>query len=251
MGGRVGAARVGSGSFRGLSRALGVLVGAAVLATAVPAPTAAVAASAAREREPVVWVAPAEVNREPVGVVPAGAWRFGGQDAPRPMPVPPPVVGAGRWGTAAPVRAVASMAADDSVPAPGLGVQGHYGFEQFPLDESMSLAVNLGNGNLLVRGSDVSVNGPGVGLELSRFYNGLSSRTGAFGPRWSLSAGHDVGLELSSTSAVFRGPSGFRAVFARNTDGSYTRPSGLNADLVQAADSTFTLKRPRLAAAPV
>lgn len=111
--------------------------------------------------------------------------------------------------TAAGLNATAVAAPpDDQIAAPGLGVQGHYRMEQFPLSESMTAAVNVANGNLVVRSTDVSINGPGLGLALDRFYNGLSSRTGALGPQWSVPGGHDIGLEVTATEVVFRAPSG-------------------------------------------
>ncbi|WP_293780169.1 RHS repeat-associated core domain-containing protein, partial [uncultured Aeromicrobium sp.] len=92
------------------------------------------------------------------------------------------------------------------------------------------MAVNLGNGNLALRATDVTINGPGLGLSLERFYNGLSERAGAYGPRWSISAAADVGLEVGPGSVVFRAPSGFRARFTDDGNG-WEPPAGLQADL--------------------
>ena len=45
----------------------------------------------------------------------------------------------------------------------GLGVQGHYGMEEFKIREGLSVAVNVANGNLVVRSTDLKFNGPGIG----------------------------------------------------------------------------------------
>lgn len=49
--------------------------------------------------------------------------------------------------------------------------------------------MNVANGNLVVRSTDLKFNGPGIGTSWDRFYNGLATRTGAFGGKWSLSGG--------------------------------------------------------------
>ncbi|WP_079576614.1 DUF6531 domain-containing protein [Krasilnikoviella flava] len=61
--------------------------------------------------------------------------------------------------------------------------------------------MDLGNGNLVVRGADLALNGPGIELAFDRFYNGLSSREDAFGTAWSMSVGQDVGLEIDPLRA--------------------------------------------------
>ena len=96
--------------------------------------------------------------------------------------------------------------------------------------------------------------GPGIGMNLERFYNGLSSRAGAYGPKWSISVGVDVGLKvgtgtgtggngIATGTVVFRAPSGFRAKFTAvsGSTTAFTAPSGLNADLVKNADGTYTV----------
>ncbi|TSD62229.1 DUF6531 domain-containing protein [Aeromicrobium piscarium] len=163
--------------------------------------------------EPEVWEAPAEVNRTPVGGEPDAAWSYVPADD----------------GESSQQRRQAA-AIDDAVAAPGLGVQEHYGFEEFAIDDRQSIAVNLGNGNLVVRATDVTINGPEIGLSLERFYNGLSERPGAHGPRWAMSSATDVGLEVGPSSIVFRAPSGFRARFSEDGDG-WAPPAGLQADL--------------------
>ncbi len=178
----------------------------------------AVAEPGGGERPGSVWEAPAEVNREPVGEIPEGDWSadLAAEEIADDEAEPRTLMSAG----------------DDEVAAPGLGVQEHYGFEEFGLDDIHTAAVNLGNGNLVVRAEDLAINGPGSGLSLDRFYNGLSQRFGGYGPKWSISTAHDIGLEVGPTMVVFRAPSGFRAHFAE-ADGGWQTPPGLQADLAQ------------------
>ncbi|WP_141397154.1 hypothetical protein [Mobilicoccus massiliensis] len=101
--------------------------------------------------------------------------------------------------------------------------------------------MNLPNGNLEVRDTDLKINAPGVATRSDGFYNGLSARTGTFGSRWSMAGGQDVGLEITSSKVSFRGPSGFRAAFT-GSGSSWTAPSGLNATLTKDADGTSKVK---------
>ncbi|MBD5788380.1 RHS repeat-associated core domain-containing protein [Cellulosimicrobium terreum] len=176
------------------------------------------------------WEPPAEVNRTSQGADARGVWQFADSGD-----------GSTKTERSASSGRSATAAADDSVPAPGLGVRDFYKFVEFALTERDTAAVNLGNGNLVVRGADTAVNGPGIGLALDRFYNGLSAREGGFGKAWSLGAGQDVGLEIAATTVVFRAPSGFRATFTQGSGGSWTAPSGLNADLAKLSDGRWTL----------
>lgn len=117
-------------------------------------------------------------------------------------------------------------------------MQSHYAFEEYPITERLSAAVNLANGNLVIHAQDVAINGPEIGLGLSRFYNSHSLRAGAFGTGWSITGGQDVGLEVGPSSVVFRAPSGFRATFTEE-DGEWVGPSGLNADLEQTGNGQW------------
>jgi len=187
------------------------------------------------------WSAPGQVRRGAVGMVPppSARWTYegsgdglesvvqatGGRAAPH---------------VAAPER-VAAVDPDEAVAAPGLGVQGHYGMEEFKIREGLSVAVNVANGNLVVRSTDLKFNGPGIGTSWDRFYNGLATRTGAFGGKWSLSGGHDVGLEVGTSTVVFRGPSGFRATFT-GSGSTWTAPTGVNAKLIKNADGSWSVR---------
>lgn len=173
-----------------------------------------------------MWQAPQEVNRTPVGGQPSGQWSYAGTQP-------------DGLDTAAPDGTSAAQDAD--VAAPGLGAQDFYGFEEFEVLGADSLAVNLANGNLVVRSEDLAINGPGIGLSIERFYNSLAQRSGALGAGWSLTAGQDVGLEIEEEEEVtFRAPSGFRATFALDGE-EWIAPSGLNAELEATAEGQWEL----------
>ncbi|WP_286966270.1 DUF6531 domain-containing protein, partial [Arsenicicoccus sp. UBA6765] len=159
------------------------------------------------------WSAPGQVRRGAVGMVPppSARWTYEGSGDGTEVAVQA-TGGRAAPHVVAPERFVA-VDPDEAVAAPGLGVQAHYGMEEFKVREGLSVAVNVANGNLVVRSTDLKFNGPGIGTSWDRFYNGLATRTGAFGGKWSLSGGHDVGLEVGTSTVVFRGPSGFRATF--------------------------------------
>lgn len=130
---------------------------------------------------------------------------------------------------------------DNNVPAPGLGIKSSYQLQDFTIRDGLGLAVNLGNGNLVVRGTDLSNNSPGQAVVNDRFYNSLSGRSGAFGKRWSLSGGHDVGLEIGSTGIVFRGQSGLRAKFNVLASGGSQYVASIKAELKRNTDGTYKL----------
>ncbi|WP_420174907.1 RHS repeat-associated core domain-containing protein [Luteococcus sp. OSA5] len=178
------------------------------------------------------WRAPgkAKLNRVPRGKAPdkSKRWRY--------------IVDREGQAAAASSRVAdaAVSSVDAGVAAPGLGVQGFYGMQEFGVRDGLSVGVNLGNGNLVVRAQDLANNAPGAVISNDRFYNSLSSRTGGFGQRWGLAGGHDVGLEIGASQIVFRGQSGFRAVFT-GSGTSWTAPAGLNAKLTKNVDGSFTL----------
>lgn len=138
------------------------------------------------------------------------------------------------------MTAAAVSSVDATIPAPGLGIQSFYGMQEFGVRDGLSVGVNLGNGNLVVRAQDLSNNAPGAAITNDRFYNSLSGRVGGFGQRWGLSGGQDVGLEVDASQIVFRGQSGFRAKFT-GSGSTWTAPSGLNAKLTKNGDGSFKL----------
>lgn len=109
----------------------------------------------------------------------------------------------------------------------------------------IGLSVNVANGNLLASMGETSsqgVNGLGQGVSLR--YNSASRGTQTdLGYGWAFNTGRDIGLDVPSPTAdiVFHDGSGYLATFTRNSDGSYTTPPGLNAQLVATIDGGYTL----------
>ena len=118
---------------------------------------------------------------------------------------------------------------------------GFYGLETFGLNaiDGLQAQVNLATGNLVVHGTDLKINAPGLNVRLDRFYNSKATGTGTFGINSVLSTGRDVGLQVGASSVTFIGPSDFTAVFTGTS--TFTAPSGINAKLVRNSDGTFTL----------
>ncbi|MFD6949165.1 hypothetical protein A6A08_05765 [Nocardiopsis sp. TSRI0078] len=107
------------------------------------------------------------------------------------------------------------------------GIQHWYPLERHQISDRMELAVNTQNGNLVLRHRDLTVAGTGLDLSISSFYNSEPLYGG-----WTLSHGQDVGLDTSFDDIViFEGPSGYCEVFDEEEDGSFTAPSGVNAEL--------------------
>ena len=128
--------------------------------------------------------------------------------------------------------------AGTTVGAPGLGSLPYFGFDKTELSLDLVAQVNLGNGNLLLTDSDSVQTGPGESIRADRFYNGLATSAGSFGGGWSSAVSQmDFGLQVSSTTAVFHGPSGIAATFTQSGS-TYTAPMGLNATLTQNTAST-------------
>ena len=195
--------------------------------------------AATKPPAPVVWTPPASVDRTPTGTTPTASWSPGVRTG----------TGPGTTSAAPATAAIAagSLGAQADVAggppaAAGLGVESFYGLETFGLDNAAGLQaqVNLANGNLVVHGTDLKINAPGLNLRLDRFYNSQSTGSGAFGNHAVLSTGEDVGLEFSTNTVTFSGPSGFTAAFT-GAGPTYTAPAGINASLVKNADGSYAM----------
>jgi len=196
---------------------------------------AAAKPTAAKSKPPVVYNPSSSVNRTPTGSVPSGSW------------TPTSLVRGGKTGSSAAARpssggvTIAAAPVGTSVGPAGLGILGGVGLEKFPLESALTAQVNVGNGNLVITGKDLAIKGPGLSLNLTRFYNGLSSGTGAFGPGWTMSTGRDVGLIFAGGNVTFTGPSGFQVTYTPASGGGYVMPPNINADLAHNNDGTYTI----------
>ncbi len=101
------------------------------------------------------------------------------------------------------------------------GSQSWYSTTQHQLGDRSSIQVNNKTGNLAVQASDVNVNGIGVDLGLTRFYNSQSTQLStqgalagvtpwatSLGAGWSLSGGPDVWLEKRGDNYWYHAPGG-------------------------------------------
>jgi RHS repeat-associated protein len=123
-----------------------------------------------------------------------------------------------------------------------LGMQPYQPFYSRGLTDRMGVSVDLADGNLLVSSHDLQIAGTGLDLSLDRSYNSEGSGTINVGAQWELGTG--AGIKLNSFadgSADYRGPDGVHYPFIRNPDGTFIKPAGLDATLVQNANGTYTL----------
>lgn len=100
-------------------------------------------------------------------------------------------------------------------------------FSEQRLTDRSSLAVNVSNGNLLIRDADLGIAGTGLDLEIDRLYNGLSDSAGSLGQGWSMGTGDDVRIRVEADGSVsFHDPTGALLSFQRRSDGSLPRRRG-------------------------
>jgi RHS repeat-associated protein len=125
---------------------------------------------------------------------------------------------------------------------PRAGLKKQWEFEEQQLTDRLSMGVNVASGNLMLEESDLTIPGTGMALSVSRHYNNLSPNTGPSGGGWAMSTGWDVALtEFRNGDVAFYAPSGAPFLFEKRADGSYTKPSGLNAKLDKKTAGGWTL----------
>ncbi|WP_052311592.1 MULTISPECIES: LamG-like jellyroll fold domain-containing protein [unclassified Actinoplanes] len=102
------------------------------------------------------------------------------------------------------------------------------------------------NGNYTTSASDAQVAGVGPALEISRSYNSVDTRrSGAFGLGWAsildLKATERTDIAGAVQTVVVTYPNGSEVAFGRNSDGTFTAPSGRYAIFTaQTSGSTVT-----------
>ncbi|MCP9492004.1 MAG: hypothetical protein MSC31_19330, partial [Solirubrobacteraceae bacterium MAG38_C4-C5] len=118
----------------------------------------------------------------------------------------------------------------------------HYGFDERQLDARTTVAVNVGNGNLLVNGIDRQYTDMTSFYAFERFFNSREPSGGPVGRGWKLGRGTGVRLQFGFDGAIgLRGPSGYVAFFQDQPDGAYTAPRGLDQTLTANTDGTYTV----------
>ena len=127
------------------------------------------------------------------------------------------------------------------------GIQKRWTFADQNLSDRMTLKTNVANGNLILEEADIGI--PGVNghdLSFKRYLNNLevdSDSNDDLGKYWRSDSAWDVWLdpEAGGSTQAFNGPTDFWAPYDKKADGSYTTPTGMNADLKKNADNTHTL----------
>jgi RHS repeat-associated protein len=107
------------------------------------------------------------------------------------------------------------------------------------LTDRSSLSVNVANGNLVVDGSDLNIQGTGLSLSVQRTYNSLGEGD-AFGT-FLMDSGVDELLTFVSGDVFYQGPGGYNLSFYPNGSGGYISPPGLNSTLVENSGGSYTL----------
>jgi RHS repeat-associated protein len=127
-------------------------------------------------------------------------------------------------------------------PVDGLGDVGFYDYFTDPINKSITLKVNVADGNLVVETSAVSIRGTGIDLSLGTTYNSLGNLASSSGTGWT-SNFEDASLQGNSDGSVtYFDPTGHHWTYLSNGKGGWTNPAGLDADL--AFVSSGTLPRP-------
>ena len=120
-----------------------------------------------------------------------------------------------------------------------LGELPTYGTESQQLTDRSGLEVNVANGNLVVTGNDLQIQGTGLNLSVERIFNSLSEGD-AFGT-WLMGSGVDELLTFIDSDVFYQGPGGFDLSFYPNGSGGYISPPGLNSTLVANSNGSYTL----------
>lgn len=102
--------------------------------------------------------------------------------------------------------------------------------------------VNTSTGNATYSVTDLSLPGKGLGIAFTRTYNSQDGATnGPLGYGWNHSYQTRLLVLSSSDPVTLVYPDGHRAVFQKQTDGSYKQPLATSELLVKNANGTFTV----------
>jgi RHS repeat-associated protein len=125
--------------------------------------------------------------------------------------------------------------------SPNVGVAQGDPMVTHTLDDHLSLGVDAANGNLVVHGTDYSINGTGLNEIVDRYYNSEDLTTdGGMGDSWSLGEGAGVYLQVDSDNVTVILPGGQPAVFM-DSGTTWTTPPGINAVLSEPTSGHYSL----------
>jgi len=109
------------------------------------------------------------------------------------------------------------------------------------LDDRTTVSVNPATGNASVSTNELSIAGVGLDLTSTQTFNSLGADgTSVLGRGWQSSL-QDQALHRFYTTMFWTDGAGTNWTFYQAVDGTWTRPTGLDADLIANADGTFTL----------
>jgi RHS repeat-associated protein len=114
---------------------------------------------------------------------------------------------------------------------PQLGTPRGATINQVSLSDTMSLGVNVANGNLLLHNTDLQISSTGLDQVIDRTYNNLSPINVDFGHGWASSAGRTPVLNGYPDGLVYYGSDGSLQLFANLPGNAYATPPGIDATL--------------------
>ncbi|MEU4427180.1 RHS repeat-associated core domain-containing protein [Actinoplanes sp. NPDC024001] len=118
------------------------------------------------------------------------------------------------------------------------GEQGRFSFQEQKLTDRLELKVNVANGNLLLKNTDLQIRGTGSDFTLERYYNSRSTTTTPLGKGWTLGTAHDVKVTYSKSDhatadVTYHAPTGFTAKFINSGTNAWRTPPSLDAKLTR------------------
>jgi len=124
----------------------------------------------------------------------------------------------------------------------GIGDLGWYRNVSEMLTDHLTLKENLSSGNMLGVLSLVNIKGTGLDDVFNLNYNILSPNLWDFGRAWITNTGWDQYVDPNmGDGASFFGPTGYAFHYIKKSDGTYTTPPGVDADLIHNGDGTWTV----------
>lgn len=138
--------------------------------------------------------------------------------------------------------ALSSAGAAQAANNPGTGDTGFFTFR--PSTAVGGTQINVASGNALVRTRDLVDSDGNYHVVVDRAYNSLA--TDAFSilsPRWGFDVGPATKVAVQGNGdALVTGPSGYRLLFVKQSDGTFNAPAGFDGSLLK-TPSGWTLSR--------
>jgi YD repeat-containing protein len=135
------------------------------------------------------------------------------------------------------VKAAVTNIADKS----NLGKESYWNFYNKDLGAGWDSNVNTSTGNLIVQKSLFNISGRGIALSEGVIFNSFSQQDIGVGPGWTLSSALYINENLDG-SVTYKDEDGTNHTFNKNTDGTYTAPSGVYLTLSKDDAGVFTLE---------